>query len=207
MRFRHFPNISKFPKIVYTMFISKNRASFHLWWNFFFLKHQKVSKYYEIGCRYETPVRERAFFATYSTNLYYCYKRLGILSFQLVLVESETAHIWKKLDYSTFKVFFLFADDDVKMNDLELHFYKVFRYKCFCKKTILGTYLSERIKSLVRHLHFMAGQKHSLVRYLILPQTFPVGRNVRCVFCLIGHFLILVGCCPMSDRYFKAWNI
>ena len=73
-------------------------------------------------------MRERAFFATYSTNLYYYYKRLGILSFQLVLVESETAHIWKKLDYSTFNVFFLlFADDDVKMNDLELHFYKVFR--------------------------------------------------------------------------------
>ena len=28
------------------MFISNNRASFHLWWN-----HQKVSKYYEKDCR------------------------------------------------------------------------------------------------------------------------------------------------------------
>ena len=33
---------------------------------------------------------------------------------------------------------FLSAADDVKMNDLELHFFKVFRYKCFCKKTLLS---------------------------------------------------------------------
>ena len=35
----------------YIMFISNNRASFHLWWNKNLLKHQKVSKYYESGCR------------------------------------------------------------------------------------------------------------------------------------------------------------
>ena len=54
--------------------------------------------------------------------------------------------------------FFLFADDDIKMNDLELHFYKVFWYKCFCKKILLERYLLEGIESLVRHLQFMVGQ-------------------------------------------------
>ena len=34
-------------QIVYTMFISNNRASFHLWGNEKLVKHQKVSKYYE----------------------------------------------------------------------------------------------------------------------------------------------------------------
>ena len=31
----------------------------------------------------------------------------------------------------------LFAADDVKMNDLQLHFSKVFRYNCFCEKPLL----------------------------------------------------------------------
>ena len=100
--------------------------------------------------------------------------------------------------------FFLFASDDIKMNYLELHFYKVFRYKCFCKRTLLEIYLLERIKSLFRHLQFMVGQKHYLLGHLIFPQIFPVGENVRCVFRLVGQFLILVGCCLMSDHYFKA---
>ena len=60
-------------------------------------------------------------------------------------MESETAHIQKKLNYFTFNVFFLFPGDDVKINYLELHFYKVFRYQCFCKKTLLEGYLLERI--------------------------------------------------------------
>ena len=38
-------------QLVYTMFISNNRASFHLWWKEHFVKHQKVSKYYENDCR------------------------------------------------------------------------------------------------------------------------------------------------------------
>ena len=51
-------------------------------------------------------------------------------------MESEIAHIWKKLNYFTFNVFFLlFAGNGIKMSDLALHFYKVFQYKCFCKKT------------------------------------------------------------------------
>ena len=112
--------------------------------------------------------------------------------------------------------FFLFADDDVKTNDLELYFCKVFRYKCFCKKLYFGycnlfirkglleRYLLERIKSLVGHLQFMVEQKPNPVEHLILPRVFHVGQNVRCVFRLVGQILILIGHCPMSDRYFKA---
>ena len=112
-------------------------------------------------------------------------------------------------------MFFLFVGDDVKVNGLELYLCNVFRYKCFCKKLYFGyclfirkdlfeRYLLERVKSLVEHLQFMVGQKHNLVGHLILPQIFPVGRNVRCNFGLVGEFFILVGHCPMSDRYFKA---
>ena len=63
MKFRHSPCISWFPKVlseatriylvrqlVYTMFISNNRASFHLSWKESLLKPQKVSKYYAIDC-------------------------------------------------------------------------------------------------------------------------------------------------------------
>ena len=112
--------------------------------------------------------------------------------------------------------FFLFADDDVKTNDLELYFCKVFWYKCFCKKLYFGycnlfirkdlleRHLLERIKSLVGHLQFMVEQKPNPVEHLILPRVFPVGQNVRCVFRLVGQILILIGHCPMSDRYFKA---
>ena len=59
MEFRHFPDISSFPKILSrqvvrqlanTMLISKNRLLFHLWWKESLVKHQKVSKYYETDC-------------------------------------------------------------------------------------------------------------------------------------------------------------
>ena len=47
---------------------------------------------------------------------------------------TETAHLWKKLFYiQCFFFVCLFAGDDVKTNDSELYFCKVFRYKCFCK--------------------------------------------------------------------------
>ena len=116
-------------------------------------------------------------------------------------------------------MFFLFADDEVKTNDLELYFCKVFRYKWFCKKLyfrywnlfirkdLLERYLLERIKSLVGHVQFMVAQKHNLVRHLILPRVFPVGQNVRRVFRLVRQILISVRHDPMSNRYFKACNV
>ena len=50
----------------------------------------------------------------------------------------------------------------------------------------------------------MVGQKHNLVGHATLPRVFPVRQNVRSAFRLVGQVLILVGHCPMSDRYFKA---
>ena len=59
VKFRHFPNISQFPKflnprfsqfvkqLVYTMLISNNLQSFHLWWKENLVKHRKISKYDE----------------------------------------------------------------------------------------------------------------------------------------------------------------
>ena len=37
-------------QLVYTLFISDNYKSFHLWWREDLVKHQKVSKYYETDC-------------------------------------------------------------------------------------------------------------------------------------------------------------
>ena len=37
-------------QLLYTMFISNNRPSFHLWWKKNLGKHQKVLKYYENDC-------------------------------------------------------------------------------------------------------------------------------------------------------------
>ena len=38
-------------QLVYTMFITNNRSSFHLWWKEILVKCQKVSKCYEHDCR------------------------------------------------------------------------------------------------------------------------------------------------------------
>ena len=40
-------------QLIYSMFISNNCASFHLWWKENLLKYQKVSKYYDSGCSLE----------------------------------------------------------------------------------------------------------------------------------------------------------
>ena len=50
VKFWDFSDISG--QLVYTMFITNNCASFHLWWKKNLVKHQKVSKYYENYCRY-----------------------------------------------------------------------------------------------------------------------------------------------------------
>ena len=60
---------------------------------------------------------------------------------------------------------------------------------------------------MVGYLKFMVGQKHNLIEHSILSKIFPVGQNVRSVFRLVGQFLILVGHCLMSDRYFKACHV
>ena len=39
-------------QLVYAMFISNNRTSCHLWWKENLVKHQKVSKFCEIDCRF-----------------------------------------------------------------------------------------------------------------------------------------------------------
>ena len=39
-------------QLVYTMFITYNHDSFHLWWKENFVKHQKVSKYYGQDCSF-----------------------------------------------------------------------------------------------------------------------------------------------------------
>ena len=38
-------------QFVYTMFITYNRALFHLWWKENLVKHQKVTKYYAHDCK------------------------------------------------------------------------------------------------------------------------------------------------------------
>ena len=40
-------------QLVYTMLISNNCESLHLWWKESFVKPQKVSKYYAIDCSYK----------------------------------------------------------------------------------------------------------------------------------------------------------
>ena len=37
-------------QLVFTMFITNNHNSFHLWWKKNLVKHQKVSKYYDQDC-------------------------------------------------------------------------------------------------------------------------------------------------------------
>ena len=51
-------------QLVYTMFISNNRPSFHLWWKENLVKHQKVSKYYETDCRLGLNI-DLTYFYTY----------------------------------------------------------------------------------------------------------------------------------------------
>ena len=111
-----------------------------------------------------------------------------IISSKLPLVESETAYIWKKINYFVFSFFF------------------VCRW-WLKNERFIERYLLERIKTSVGDLQFTVRQKHDLVGHLILPRVFPIGRNVRCVFRLVGQILILAGHGPMSDRYFKACYI
>ena len=85
---------------------------------------------------------------------------------------------------------------------LELYFCKVFRYKYFCKKLYFGhcnlstykdlleRYLPERIKSFVRYLQFMVGQKHTLTGHFILLQIFLLDRMSGMFFVSLDNFRI-----------------
>ena len=46
------------------MFISNNRASFHLWGKENLVKHRKVSKYYETDCRLGLELKNLKVFAS-----------------------------------------------------------------------------------------------------------------------------------------------
>ena len=43
-------------QLTYTIFITNNRVSFHLWWNENLVKHRKVSKYYNHDCLQNSPL-------------------------------------------------------------------------------------------------------------------------------------------------------
>ena len=58
-------------KLVYTMFISNNRALFHLRWKENLVKHQRVSKYYENGCGFSNHIVFEVFnFSITKLNIY-----------------------------------------------------------------------------------------------------------------------------------------
>ena len=80
--------------------------------------------------RYKTLAKERVYFA-YSTNSYHGSKRSGVDTFIPVPFNGirNCSHMEKvKLFYIQCFFFCLVTDDDVKMNDLELHFCKNFWY-------------------------------------------------------------------------------
>ena len=53
----------------YTMFITNNRTSFHLWWKENLVKHWKVSKYYETDCSlFKITVIYRPIFYNFQTQ-------------------------------------------------------------------------------------------------------------------------------------------
>ena len=95
------------------------------------------------------------------------------LSSQLLLMESETAHIWKKLNYFKFNVFSLFAGDDVKMSDLELYLCIVNWYKCFCKKLYFA-YWNLFLENISSGIQFNNKQNKSLYIFCSLEEIWKL---------------------------------
>ena len=62
--FRHFTKVvwQLMRQLVYSIFISNNRASAHLWWKENLVKHQRVTKYYENDCRKFGFLKYKEFF-------------------------------------------------------------------------------------------------------------------------------------------------
>ena len=102
------------------------------------------------------------------------------LSSQLLLMESETAHIWKKLNYFKFNVFSLFAGDDVKMSDLEL-------YLCIYFLKILVQEYSLTINKTKAYTFFVHWKRFG--NYLSSLPTSRKGISF-CLFCLLLIYLL-----------------
>ena len=74
------------------MFIRNNRPSFHLWWKENFVKHQKVSKYYENDCSYPLLGSSAEFYHKFYprvTNIYRKWSRDSGLVGQGITVKSD----------------------------------------------------------------------------------------------------------------------
>ena len=55
-------------QLAYTMFITNNHDSFHLWWHENFVKHQNVSKYYDQDCSVQGTNRTKHYYGTCAKN-------------------------------------------------------------------------------------------------------------------------------------------
>ena len=88
----------------YTMFTSNNRALFHWWWKENLVKHQKVSKYYENGCksknvekhtqRIETKIFSKNFCNWNLFGIYHhCVCQCSVM-FQGINIENNKLFFW-----------------------------------------------------------------------------------------------------------------
>ena len=94
-------------QLVYTMFVSNNRPSFHLWWKKNLVKHRKVSKYYEADCSnfilffinqkwfyffFCLLVHTNPNFRVYATKVYVIIRKCKIIKISnILLIASQTA--------------------------------------------------------------------------------------------------------------------
>ena len=97
-------------QLVYTMFVSNSRASFHLWCKENLLKHQKVPKYYESNCSKEEWIGK--------------YLQSFLSSTRVKLV------FW-----TSFKLFSRIVCLSVCL--LCIHYVTLFPYICFLRKTMI----------------------------------------------------------------------
>ena len=71
-------------QLVYTMFISNNHPSFHLWWEENLVKHWKVSKDYETNCG--------------SSHEHQCSKYKNCLNVMiLIYIKEHRSNIWSSI--------------------------------------------------------------------------------------------------------------
>ena len=63
-------------QLIYSMFITNNHDSFHLWWHQNFVKHQNVSKYYGQDCIYFNPLKPNSIKKVQWTTLWWLFQVL-----------------------------------------------------------------------------------------------------------------------------------